>query len=211
MADAVAAVLEQWRRERPDIDVRPIGVVGRIMRISRMWDKEIKDFLAGHGLEPGEFDVLSTLRRSGEPYELTAGTFLKTSLVTTGAITLRVDRMEDKGLVTRVRDTADRRSVKIRLTDLGLEGDRQGPASARGQRGPSPRGPRTGGARAPGRHAGRPAGVVRRHTASEVIQAACLPGVERVWRRRAAPRRRGPWTGRGQRDADSGEEGRLYS
>ncbi|MEV4067560.1 MarR family winged helix-turn-helix transcriptional regulator [Nonomuraea dietziae] len=121
MADAVAAVLEQWRRERPDIDIRPIGVVGRIMRISRMWDKEIKDFLAGHGLEPGEFDVLSTLRRSGEPYELTAGTFLKTSLVTTGAITLRVDRMEDKGLVTRVRDTADRRSVKIRLTDLGLE------------------------------------------------------------------------------------------
>ncbi|GAA2390112.1 MarR family winged helix-turn-helix transcriptional regulator [Nonomuraea africana] len=121
MADAVAAVLEQWRRERPDIDSQPIGVVGRIMRISRMWDKEIKDFLSGHGLEPGEFDVLSTLRRSGAPYELTAGAFLKASLVTTGAITLRVDRMEEKGLVTRVRDTADRRSVKIRLTDHGLE------------------------------------------------------------------------------------------
>ncbi|MFI6290986.1 MarR family winged helix-turn-helix transcriptional regulator [Nonomuraea sp. NPDC050790] len=121
MADAVDAVLEQWRRERPDLDVSPIGVVGRLMRISRMWDMEIKDLLAKHGLEPGEFDVLSTLRRSGEPYELTAGTFLKVSLVTTGAITLRVDRMRDKGLVTRVRDTADRRSVKIRLTPLGLE------------------------------------------------------------------------------------------
>ncbi|MFH8370592.1 MarR family winged helix-turn-helix transcriptional regulator [Streptomyces sp. NPDC018031] len=121
MTDAVAAVLEQWRRERPDVDFWPIGVVGRIMRISRMWDKEIKDFLAGHDLEPGEFDVLATLRRSGSPYELTAGAFLKTSLVTTGAITLRVDRMRDKGLVTRDRDENDRRSVKIRLTDRGLE------------------------------------------------------------------------------------------
>ncbi|MEU8896782.1 MarR family transcriptional regulator [Nocardia sp. NPDC048505] len=120
MTDSVAAVLEQWRRERPDIDFAPIGVVGRIMRISRLWDKEIKDFLAGHGLEPGEFDVLSTLRRSGAPYELSAGTFLKTSLVTTGAITLRVDRMQDKDLVTRVRDENDRRSVKIRLTEHGL-------------------------------------------------------------------------------------------
>ncbi|PRX47031.1 DNA-binding MarR family transcriptional regulator [Prauserella shujinwangii] len=121
MTDAVAAALEQWRRERPDLDPWPIGVVGRIMRISRMWDKEIKSFLAGHGLEPGEFDVLSTLRRSGAPYELTAGAFLKTSLVTTGAITLRVDRMQDKGLVTRIRDGDDRRSVRIRLTDHGLE------------------------------------------------------------------------------------------
>lgn len=121
MADAVAAVLEQWRSQRPDVDVWPIGIVGRIMRLSRLWDKEIKNFLAGHDLEPGEFDVLSTLRRSGEPYELTAGAFLKASLVTTGAITLRVDRMDAKGLVTRVRDPEDRRSVKIRLTPYGLE------------------------------------------------------------------------------------------
>lgn len=121
MADAVAAVLDEWGRERPDIDNWPIGVVGRVMRLSRLWDKEIKDFLAEHGLEPGEFDVLSTLRRSGAPYELTAGMFLKASLVTTGAITLRVDRMHDKGLVTRIRDEADRRSVRIRLTEHGLE------------------------------------------------------------------------------------------
>ncbi|MFI0454397.1 MarR family winged helix-turn-helix transcriptional regulator [Actinomadura sp. 6N118] len=121
MADAVAAVIEQWRRERPDVDVSPLEVVARVMRISRLWDKEIKDFLARHDLEPGEFDMLSTLRRSGEPFELTAGTFLKASLVTTGAITLRVDRMDAKGLVTRVRDEGDRRSVKIRLTPHGLE------------------------------------------------------------------------------------------
>ncbi|MFG3258653.1 MarR family winged helix-turn-helix transcriptional regulator [Streptomyces sp. NPDC048172] len=121
MSDAVAAVLEQWRRECPSLDVSPIGVVGRIMRLSRLWDKEIKDFLAEHGLEPGEFDILSTLRRSGEPYELSAGTFLKASLVTTGAITLRVDRMAAKGMVERVPDANDRRSVKIRLTPEGLE------------------------------------------------------------------------------------------
>ncbi|MFG2003352.1 MarR family winged helix-turn-helix transcriptional regulator [Spirillospora sp. NPDC048911] len=121
MADAVSKVIEQWRRQRPDVDVSPLAVVARVMRISRLWDKEIKDFLARHDLEPGEFDMLSTLRRSGEPYELTAGAFLKASLVTTGAITLRVDRMDAKGLVTRVRDEGDRRSVKIRLTPRGLE------------------------------------------------------------------------------------------
>lgn len=121
MADAVSAVLAQWREARPDLDFAPIGVVGRIMRLSRLWDKEIKDFLAEHDLEPGEFDILSTLRRAGEPYALTAGTFLKESLVTTGAITLRVDRMEKKDLVTRVRDAADRRSVKIQLTPHGLD------------------------------------------------------------------------------------------
>ncbi|MER7014693.1 MarR family transcriptional regulator [Saccharopolyspora sp. NPDC000359] len=121
MADAVSAVLEQWRRARPELDFTPLGVVGRIMRLSRMWDKEIKDFLAQHDLEPGEFDVLSTLRRSGEPYALTAGTFLKESLVTTGAITLRVDRMAKKGLVARVRDEVDRRSVKVQLTERGLQ------------------------------------------------------------------------------------------
>ncbi|MDA3645363.1 MarR family transcriptional regulator [Saccharopolyspora indica] len=120
MADAVSAVLAQWREQRPDLDFTPISVVGRIMRLSRLWDKEIKDFLAGHGLESGEFDILSTLRRSGEPYTLTAGAFLKESLVTTGAITLRVDRMERKDLVARVRDDADRRSVKIQLTPHGL-------------------------------------------------------------------------------------------
>jgi DNA-binding MarR family transcriptional regulator len=119
--DEVDAVLAQWRRERPDVDTRPIEVVGRLMRLSRIWNKEIKDFLATHGLEPSEFDVLSTLRRSGSPYELTPGEFLNASLVTSGAITNRIDRMEGKDLVIRVRDTKDRRSVKIRLTQHGLD------------------------------------------------------------------------------------------
>lgn len=120
MTDAVDGVLEQWRRERPDIDIWPVGIVGRIMRLSRLWDVEIKRFLAGHGLEPGEFDVLSTLRRAGHPHELTAAGFLASSLVTSGAITNRIDRMEAKGLVTRRRDDKDRRTVWIQLTDRGL-------------------------------------------------------------------------------------------
>jgi DNA-binding MarR family transcriptional regulator len=120
VADAVAGVLTQWQRARPDLDVWPIGIVGRIMRLSRMWDKEIKELLAAHALEPGEFDVLSTLRRTGPPHQLTAGGFLRSSLVTSGAITLRIDRMEAKGLVERVRVRGDRRQVHIRLTAEGL-------------------------------------------------------------------------------------------
>ncbi|QIS11901.1 MarR family winged helix-turn-helix transcriptional regulator [Nocardia arthritidis] len=120
MTDAVGGVVEQWRRERPDIDPWPIGVVGRLMRLSRLWDKQIKDYLTENGLEPGEFDVLTVLRRRGEPYELTAGDILGASLVTSGAITLRIDRMEAKGLVERIRDSGDRRVVRVRLTRKGL-------------------------------------------------------------------------------------------
>lgn len=121
MADAIDAVIEQWRRERPDADIWPMGILGRIVRLSRVLEREYRKFFAEHGLEAWEFDVLTTLRRSGEPYELTASELLKASLVTSGAITNRIDRMETKGLVERVRDQDDRRSVRIRLTPHGRE------------------------------------------------------------------------------------------
>jgi DNA-binding MarR family transcriptional regulator len=121
MADAVDAVIDQWRRERPDVDTWPVGVLGRIVRLSRVLEREQKEFFAEHGLEPWEFDVLTTLRRSGKPYELTAGALLKAAMVTSGAITNRIDRMEVKGLVERVRDFGDRRSVRVRLTPHGRE------------------------------------------------------------------------------------------
>ncbi|MEY9886753.1 DNA-binding MarR family transcriptional regulator [Catenulispora sp. MAP12-49] len=121
MADAVDAIIAMWAREKPELDAAPMGIVGRISRLSRLLDKELKDFFAGHGLEFWEFDVLATLRRSGEPYELSAGALLKTAMVTSGAITNRVDRMETKGLVQRVPDPGDRRGVRIRLTPAGLE------------------------------------------------------------------------------------------
>ncbi|TMQ90043.1 MarR family transcriptional regulator [Actinomadura soli] len=121
MADAVDAILAQWERERPDLDTSPMGVFGRISRAQRLLGRELKDFFAAHGLEGWEFDVLATLRRHGAPYELTAGGLLRAAMVTSGAITNRIDRMEAKGLVERVRDAGDRRSVRIRLTARGLE------------------------------------------------------------------------------------------
>ena len=120
VTDAVDAITAAWGRERPVLDAGPMGVVGRISRLSRLLDKELKDFFAGHGLEFWEFDVLATLRRSGAPYELSPGALLKTAMVTSGAITNRVDRMETKGLVQRLRDPGDRRGVLIRLTPAGL-------------------------------------------------------------------------------------------
>ncbi|MET9342240.1 MULTISPECIES: MarR family winged helix-turn-helix transcriptional regulator [unclassified Nonomuraea] len=119
MSDAVDAVIAQWGRERPDLDVWPMGVVGRISRLSRLLGHGLKEFFAEHGLENFEFDVLATLRRSGPPYELTAGALLKAAMVTSGAITNRIDKMEAKGLVERIRDSDDRRSVRIRLTPRG--------------------------------------------------------------------------------------------
>ncbi|MGH3240252.1 MAG: MarR family winged helix-turn-helix transcriptional regulator [Spirillospora sp.] len=121
MADAVDAILAQWRRERPDLDVSPMGVIGRISRAQQLLHRELKEFFAARGLENWEFDVLATLRRTGAPYELTAGGLLRTAMVTSGAITNRIDRLEAKGLVERVRDAGDRRSVRIRLTPRGLE------------------------------------------------------------------------------------------
>lgn len=120
MADAVDAILAQWRRERPDVDVWPMGVVGRITRLSHLLESELKEFFAAHDLQRWEFDMLATLRRSGPPYELTAGALNKAAMTTTGAITNRVDRMADKGLVERVPDEQDRRSVRVRLTERGL-------------------------------------------------------------------------------------------
>ncbi|MEV3871304.1 MarR family transcriptional regulator [Streptomyces sp. NPDC049906] len=122
MTDWVDGVIGQWGRERPDLEgaLDPIAVLVRVQRLHRLLERELKSFFAEHDLEPGEFDVLASLRRSGPPYALTAGAFLKVSMVTSGAITNRIDRMEAKGLVERVRDVGDRRTVRIRLTDRGL-------------------------------------------------------------------------------------------
>lgn len=121
MADAIDAVINQWRKVRHDVDLWPMQVLGRIARLCRVLERENKQFLAQHGLEPFEFDVLTTLRRAGDPSELTPSALFKATLVTSGAITNRIDRMESKGLVERVRDHDDRRSVRIRLTPHGRD------------------------------------------------------------------------------------------
>ncbi|MEU5891883.1 MarR family transcriptional regulator [Streptomyces sp. NPDC047461] len=123
MSDAVDAIIGQWAKERPDVvdDLWPVELFARIQRLARVIDKTAKASAAAHGVEHGEFDVLTTLQRSGPPYALTAGAFLKASMVTSGAITNRIDKMEAKGLVERVREGDDRRTVKIRLTAYGQE------------------------------------------------------------------------------------------
>jgi DNA-binding MarR family transcriptional regulator len=120
MGDAVDDVIKAWSAERPDLDFWPVGVIGRIQRIARTLDRSIQDLCASHGLEQGEADLLMTLRRAGAPFQLSANALLKAALVTSGAITNRIDRLEGKGLVERVRSSQDRRSVEVRLTDLGL-------------------------------------------------------------------------------------------
>ncbi|TDC58188.1 MarR family transcriptional regulator [Actinomadura sp. KC345] len=119
MSDAVDQILEQWKRERPDVAAWPMGIIGRISRLSLLLDRELREFFGAHGLEKWEFDVLATLRRSGPPYELTAGALNRSAMVTSGAITNRIDRLAARGLVERIRDEGDRRSVRVRLTDQG--------------------------------------------------------------------------------------------
>lgn len=106
MSDAMDQLLTQWRRERPDVDVWPMGVIGRITRLSRLLDRELKEFFAGHGLERWEFDVLATLRRSGPPYELTAGALNRAAMVTSGAITNRLAARGSSSVCTTRRTGA---------------------------------------------------------------------------------------------------------
>ncbi|HSL58049.1 MAG TPA: MarR family transcriptional regulator [Acidimicrobiales bacterium] len=117
--DAVDHIAEQWDEVRPDLDSSPLLVVGRISRLSRLIDRRLAESFERFDLEAWMYDVLATLRRSGEPYELTAGELVRQSMVTTGAITNRIDRLEARGLVER-RRTTDRRKVIVGLTAAGL-------------------------------------------------------------------------------------------
>ncbi len=118
--DAVDRITSQWNAVRPDIDVSPINVIGRVSRLSRLVDRRLGENFARYGIEAWMYDVLATLRRSGEPYELTAGDLVRQTMVTTGAITNRIDRLEQRGLVERA-SADDRRKVIVRLTKQGLD------------------------------------------------------------------------------------------
>ncbi len=118
--DVVDRIIGEWNTQRPDVDVTPLEVIGRISRLSRLIDRVLAENYARHGIEAWMFDVMATLRRSGEPFALTAGDLVKGTMVTTGAMTNRIDRMEQRGLVERV-SADDRRKVIVRLTGEGLE------------------------------------------------------------------------------------------
>jgi DNA-binding MarR family transcriptional regulator len=117
--DHVARIQQEWARERPDVDVRPQGVIGRLHRVSMHLTDSILEVYAKHGLGEGEFDVLATLRRAGHPYERVPGELAAHTMVTTGAISKRVDRLERAGLVVRRVDENDSRSRVVALTEKG--------------------------------------------------------------------------------------------
>lgn len=118
-ADHVDRILEQWAEERPDLDVSPAGVIGRMSRVANRLTEELVAVYARFGLGEGEFDILATLRRSGAPYSLTPGALAAATMVTSGAISKRVDRCERQGWVARSVDDRDGRGRLISLTSKG--------------------------------------------------------------------------------------------
>ena len=119
--DFVGRILDQWAAERPDRDAAPIGVIGRLHRVANRLTEELGTVFAEHGLGEGEFDVLATLRRSGAPYEMPAGELAVSTMVTSGAVTKRVDRCVQQGWVTRRVSEHDARGRVVALTPAGKE------------------------------------------------------------------------------------------
>ncbi|MCL2090036.1 MAG: MarR family transcriptional regulator [Micrococcales bacterium] len=117
--DEVARIVTAWRRERPDLDVGPLEVLSRVSRLARHLDLARRATFASHDLETWGFDVLSALRRQGPPYRLSPGALLTETLVTSGTMTNRIDRLEEYGLVRRLPSPDDRRGVLVELTDTG--------------------------------------------------------------------------------------------
>ncbi|MCR4512478.1 MarR family winged helix-turn-helix transcriptional regulator [Aeromicrobium sp. 50.2.37] len=117
--DEVDDIVAAWQRERPDLDTTPMQVLSRVTRLARHLDRARRAAFAAHSLEPWEFDVLSALRRSGPPYQLSPGRLVTETLVTSGTMTNRVDRLTERGLVSREADPADRRGVQVTLTAAG--------------------------------------------------------------------------------------------
>ena len=119
--DDVDEIVAAWRRERPDLDVTPLEVLSRVSRLARRLDLARGSAFSEHQLEGWAFDVLSALRRAGEPYELSPGQLVQQTLVTSGTMTNRVDRLERSGFVERRPDPGDRRGVLVRLTPAGRD------------------------------------------------------------------------------------------
>lgn len=119
--DEVDRIVAAWRRERPSLDVTPLQVLSRVSRLARLLDIARRKAFAVRGLESGEFDVLSALRRAGEPHQLTPTQLVKQTLVTSGTMTNRITRLAARGLVERTSSESDARSVFVTLTDAGRD------------------------------------------------------------------------------------------
>ena len=119
LRDEVDDLVAGWRSERPDLDLAPLQVLSRVSRLARHLDRARRTAFAAHGLEAWEFDVLSALRRQGPPYQLSPGSLLHATLVTSGTMTNRIDRLAEGGLVRRLPDPQDKRGVLVELTLRG--------------------------------------------------------------------------------------------
>ena len=120
--DSVDRIVAQWAKVRPDVDVSAMGVHGRLSRLTRLFERELQGVFSQHGLQPGEFDILATLRRADTAGRgLTAGQLADSAMVTSGAITNRLDRLLTKGLITREADPHSRRTIRVALTERGRE------------------------------------------------------------------------------------------
>lgn len=119
--DEVDRIVAAWQRERPDTDVTPMEVFSRISRLAKHLNRLRKEAFLTHGLDTWEFDVLAALRRAGEPYEMAPGELVAATMVTSGTMTNRVDRLAARGLVTRLPAPSDRRGVRVRLTAQGRQ------------------------------------------------------------------------------------------
>lgn len=119
--DGVDGILRQWRQERPDLDASPMGVIGRVSRLARELEQRLDPVFARNGLEAGLFDVLATLRRSGEPYRMRPADLAQAVMLTSSGTTKRLDRLESAGLIVRRPDPQDRRGLLIELTPAGRQ------------------------------------------------------------------------------------------
>lgn len=118
--DRVSKIIDQWQAERPDLDTTPMAIMGRMKRLSQHLGKGLEPIFAAHGLNSASFDVLATLRRAGPPYALTPGELLDWTMVTSGTMTHRLDRLDSDGLITRRRNPEDGRGSVVALSDTGL-------------------------------------------------------------------------------------------
>lgn len=119
--DQVDRIQDEWRAERPDLDPSPQGIIGRLHRLGAHLHDELVAVYRQHGLGEGDFDVLASLRRTGSPYELPAGELAEHTMITTGGMTKRLDRLEQNGLIERRVDPDDARIRRVRLTERGRE------------------------------------------------------------------------------------------
>ncbi|OMO29004.1 MarR family winged helix-turn-helix transcriptional regulator [Vibrio lentus] len=118
--DAIDRVVEQWAKEKPELETEPMAMMGRIMRIAKYMETQVAELHKKYDMKLGEFDVLATLRRSGKPYRLTPSELIGSMMLTSGAMTNRLDKLEAKRLISREHSKEDRRSVSVQLTKDGL-------------------------------------------------------------------------------------------